>query len=147
MIERCLSSCYLNRRVYHQQHCIPEASGTLCQFPLPPKIAKNKYYCKVSNGILGPCLNGQECDGIGLRCECDSPFYGEYCEFSTQANCSDVELEWDGGNKTLPDSHNCQNGGFCDYTLDHPICRCKSPYRGDFCEFGPATLSNGTGLF
>jgi len=134
------------------ENCIPDANGTLCQFPLPPKIKENKYFCRERRGEkkFGQCENKQKCNGIEMKCECEEPFYGEHCEQSTQANCSVTNFATSFIlNFTHPEETKifepypnrtedpCKNGGHCDWYLEWPICRCRDPYRGDFCQLGP----------
>ncbi|CAB9497926.1 expressed unknown protein [Seminavis robusta] len=135
----CFNGGTCNEITGHCQKCRRGAHGNLCQFPLPAKVKENPYFCSTTYDSLSSCRNGQKCDPFELKCECEPPFYGEFCQNSTQADCF---LAADDTFDDFVDP--CRNGGYCDQSLFHPICLCPEGFSGDFCEV-PVPVTNSSG--
>lgn len=147
-------NCRPGTRYWNQCH-EPAAYGAECP-----------YYCQTCSHECG----NQTCHGRGLMkytvctCQCQWPFFGEYCEHSP-TQCPYPDLEGCGKlqflmicdlnsivnkhcpfycglcrNPCQPSDKTCENGG----TLNTDTCSCVCPdhYVGDACQLASSGLEN-----
>ncbi|CAB9500558.1 neurogenic locus notch homolog protein [Seminavis robusta] len=136
------------------KYCFKGAHGNICQNPPPPAVEQEPFFCSDTVFSFSACKNHQACDPFQLKCTCEPPFYGEYCQESTQQTCVRVSEDYENfelGENWIPQEgvflDPCLNGGFCDYSyVDYPVCRCPEGYSGDLCELraGSENISSPT---
>ncbi|XP_071125252.1 protocadherin Fat 1-like isoform X4 [Mytilus edulis] len=128
-IRRGFEGCMENIRLYNVRLPFDGSNAVALdqEFKYLQFHCKDTYQSPTGTNICStfPCDNNGNCEvsGSSYICTCSDRFYGSRCEIDKDP-CANSP---------------CQNKGQCINKKDIPNdfeCRCPSPFRGKFCEYG-----------